>query len=127
MANEEHLKILRSGVEKWNKWREENPDVMPDLKKANLTKVSLSGVDLRLADLSGADLSGAYLRAPHVETDHADILLQMFPQQLRDLPRRIVLRIQRQRKSFRSESPGGKTEMSLLFPDHGANRPLTGT
>ena len=31
MANKEHLKILKQGVEAWNKWREENPDVKPDL------------------------------------------------------------------------------------------------
>jgi len=29
MANEEHLEILDQGVEVWNKWRKENPDVKP--------------------------------------------------------------------------------------------------
>ena len=51
MANEEHLKILKQGVEQWNKWRLENA-IRPDLGGAHL-----SG-----AKLSGADLSGAYLR-----------------------------------------------------------------
>ena len=27
MANEEQLSILKQGVDVWNKWREENPDV----------------------------------------------------------------------------------------------------
>jgi hypothetical protein len=31
MANPEHLKILKKGVEAWNKWRKENPDIQPDL------------------------------------------------------------------------------------------------
>ena len=56
MANEEHLKILKQGVEQWNKWRLENA-IRPDLSDANL-----SGADLRAsADLSGANLSGANL------------------------------------------------------------------
>ena len=36
MANEEHLKILRQGMEAWNKWGEENPEIRPDLIGANL-------------------------------------------------------------------------------------------
>jgi len=36
MANEEHLKILKQGVEAWNKWREENPDIEPDLFELDL-------------------------------------------------------------------------------------------
>ena len=41
MANKEHLKILKQGVKVWNKWREENPKVRPDLVEADF-----SGVDL---------------------------------------------------------------------------------
>jgi hypothetical protein len=56
MANEEHLEILRQGVEVWNRWRKENPDIRPDLPKA-----ILGGADLRRAHLFGADLRWAYL------------------------------------------------------------------
>jgi uncharacterized protein YjbI with pentapeptide repeats len=56
MANEEHLKILKRGVEQWNKWRLENA-ISPDLGDANLNRAKMLG-----ADLSGADLSGASLR-----------------------------------------------------------------
>ena len=31
MADEEHLKTLQQGVETWNEWREDHPDVIPDL------------------------------------------------------------------------------------------------
>lgn len=81
MANEEHLKILKQGVEVWNKWREDNPDIRPDLiggdltggnlvganlteadfTRANLTGADLSYANLRDADLNGANLSRAYL------------------------------------------------------------------
>ncbi|NQS97149.1 MAG: toll/interleukin-1 receptor domain-containing protein [candidate division Zixibacteria bacterium] len=62
MANTEHLEILKQGVEVWNKWREENPGVVPDLLKADLLKADLSEADLSEADLGEADLSVANLR-----------------------------------------------------------------
>src|SRR2546430_525487 len=60
MANEEHLKILKQGVEQWNKWRLENA-TRPDLGGAELFNANLSGTNLSRADLSGANLSGANL------------------------------------------------------------------
>jgi hypothetical protein len=56
MANEEHLAILRQGVEVWNRWRGENPDVRSDL-----IGVDLSGANLGLADLNGSNLEGVNL------------------------------------------------------------------
>ena len=66
MANPEHLEILKQGVEAWNKWRADNPDVIPDLSEAklpgaNLFDVNLSGAELSSANLTGADLSEADL------------------------------------------------------------------
>jgi hypothetical protein len=64
MANDEHLAILKEGVEVWNKWRYENYenlDIKPDLSWANLTWTDLYQADLRWADLSWADLSWASL------------------------------------------------------------------
>ena len=50
MANEEHLKILKQGVEQWNQWRLENA-IRPDLSDANLSNADLSDADLSNANL----------------------------------------------------------------------------
>lgn len=64
VADQEQLEILRQGVEVWNKWREENPDV---------------GIDLNWADLSGADLSSATLwEASLIETNLTRSVLTNF-------------------------------------------------
>jgi hypothetical protein len=67
MANPEHLKILKQGVEAWNKWRKDNPKIIPDLDRvdlseANLRMVNLIFANLRQGKLYRADLSGADLR-----------------------------------------------------------------
>jgi hypothetical protein len=77
MANEEHLAILKQGVEAWNQWRKENPDMRPDLRGANLSGALLSGADLNeatlseaillMADLSEANLSGANVEGAIVQ------------------------------------------------------------
>ena len=36
MANPEHLQVLKQGVEEWNKWRDEHPDVIPDLENGGV-------------------------------------------------------------------------------------------
>ena len=71
MANPEHLAALKQGSSAWNRWRTENPNVLPDLGgshlgEARLSGANLAGADFRLAyfgraDLSGADLTGAEL------------------------------------------------------------------
>jgi hypothetical protein len=67
MADEEHLSILRQGVEAWNAWRHENRGIWPDLsgyanhREINLSLVDLSGVNLRLADFNLAEVGGANL------------------------------------------------------------------
>jgi TIR domain-containing protein/pentapeptide repeat protein len=51
MANPEHLEILYQGVEKWNQWRKENPNIKPDLSEAVLFGRSFSGADFSFAEL----------------------------------------------------------------------------
>ena len=67
MADEKQLEILKQGVEVWNKWRGENPDIKIDLSEtdfsdAYLSRADFRDADLRDADLRDADLSGADLR-----------------------------------------------------------------
>jgi uncharacterized protein YjbI with pentapeptide repeats len=71
MANEEHLARLQQGVEDWNQWQDEHPEIRPDLSGADLSGADLSGAilsgadlsraNLEEANLSGADLTGAHL------------------------------------------------------------------
>jgi uncharacterized protein YjbI with pentapeptide repeats len=73
MANREHLAKIKEGVEAWNAWRRANraatwndwksanPDIVPDLDKADLSEVNLRGANLRKARLGGAKLGGAKL------------------------------------------------------------------
>jgi uncharacterized protein YjbI with pentapeptide repeats len=63
MANQEHLAILKRGVETWNQWRREHPNMWPgpDLSNADLFRARLSKANLNQADLSHANLSHATL------------------------------------------------------------------
>ncbi|HZR43089.1 MAG TPA: pentapeptide repeat-containing protein, partial [Ktedonobacteraceae bacterium] len=67
MAQQEHVYLLKRGVPYWNQWRQQNPNVMPDLSNmdlagATLINVDFSRVNLCMANLSGANLSMANLR-----------------------------------------------------------------
>jgi uncharacterized protein YjbI with pentapeptide repeats len=61
MANDEHVAMLKKGVADWNKWREENRNILPDLREADLAKANLSKATLYGADLAKANLSEANL------------------------------------------------------------------
>ncbi|HEX8246956.1 MAG TPA: toll/interleukin-1 receptor domain-containing protein [Pyrinomonadaceae bacterium] len=66
MANEEHLKILKQGTRVWNRWREDNTEIEPDL-----SLITLKGLDLKEVNLSGAKLNGSYLL--HCNLDNVDL------------------------------------------------------
>ncbi len=70
MANQEHLDILKQGVETWNQWRKEHADTRPDLFEANLSGVNLSGVNLSEAILLGADIRDANLMEADLREAH---------------------------------------------------------
>lgn len=98
-ANKQHLALLRRGTADWNKWREKNPDIRPelygvdlsgihdfdlngvnlswtDLREAQLQHVKFIKADLEGADLSGANLSGANLEGAdlrHANLSHANL------------------------------------------------------
>jgi hypothetical protein len=69
MANKQHLKLIKNGVEDWNAWRAENPIIRPNLNKADLRAAFPFGAELR-ANLSGAFLIEAnFSRANLTKTD----------------------------------------------------------
>jgi uncharacterized protein YjbI with pentapeptide repeats len=86
MANEDHLKLIKSGTKAWNAWRYQdrrsNPDLtwvdlsVPDLRGANLSRANLYRADLSAAILAGANLRGADLscaRLNKADLERADL------------------------------------------------------
>ncbi len=69
MANEEHLALLRLGLldpqldisALWNQWREDNPDIIPDLSHAQLKPINLFKINFSRANLNGTLLKNAIL------------------------------------------------------------------
>jgi len=86
MANKEHLRILKKGTLAWNKWRDKNPDIQPDLsmtfipeqyrlkpylrgesanrfgtQRIDMAKRDMRGINLRNTNLAYADLRGMLL------------------------------------------------------------------
>jgi uncharacterized protein YjbI with pentapeptide repeats len=61
MADPEHLAKIMEGVEAWNQWRKDNPEIIADLEGAPFWQTKHEGVDLRGAHLGDANLKGADL------------------------------------------------------------------
>lgn len=66
MANPDHVRILRAGVEAWNSWRSSHNHVRPDLAVVDFSDADLRTANLGFALLRGASLAKANLR-------HADL------------------------------------------------------
>jgi hypothetical protein len=66
----EHLEYLKEGAKVWNKWREDNSDILPQLIGANLQDQDLSGCDLHNALMQHANLSGANLKDTWLSCTH---------------------------------------------------------
>lgn len=74
MANPEHLKILKQGVEVWNRWRAENPEVRPDLSDVDLCEMRLYKANLRDTNLYASDLANVYLFAADLTNANLEIV-----------------------------------------------------
>jgi len=59
MANEEQLALLKQGVNAWNTWRANHPNVPIDLRGAEFDHANLRDVNLAEAKLEGVDFRGA--------------------------------------------------------------------
>ncbi len=71
MANEEHLKLIKNGIDNWNEWRQKNPELKPDLTLADLRgsklqKINLNNSNLKECKLQFSNLSGAYLEGANL-------------------------------------------------------------
>jgi len=91
MANPEHLAKLKEGTAIWNQWREDYPDVKPDLSEADLNVKNLSGADFFQTNLAqtnffetnlvGANLTDANLawaNLTRVDLNGANLALAHF-------------------------------------------------
>jgi Pentapeptide repeats (8 copies) len=58
MAIPDHIARLMEGVDSWNTWRDEHPEITPDLSGENLFREDLGWANLHGVNLSGANLSG---------------------------------------------------------------------
>jgi uncharacterized protein YjbI with pentapeptide repeats len=61
VADEELIARLKQGIDAWNAWRHQRPELSPSLAGADLSRPDLSDADLRDANLSAADLRDANL------------------------------------------------------------------
>jgi hypothetical protein len=61
MPNNNHLAALLGGVKFWNEWRQNNPEVLPDLRFAEIPRMDLNGANLRRVNLNGSNLNGVSL------------------------------------------------------------------
>lgn len=59
--NKKHLKVFRRGVTSWNKWRDKNLDVIPELTGIELDTENLDGINLSKADLRGVTFKSVTL------------------------------------------------------------------
>jgi hypothetical protein len=67
MANQEQLDLLLTqGVDVWNTWRKKHPEILPDLRSADLIEADLSGTNLSGVNLSNASLNRATLRVANL-------------------------------------------------------------
>lgn len=58
MAEQYQLKLLyEDSVKTWNKWREENPNILADLSQADLSHTNLNAANLSKVNLLAANLS----------------------------------------------------------------------
>jgi hypothetical protein len=55
MGNNEHIEILQRGVDVWDEWRAQNPEIIPDLSGMSVNEGDFIGANLQGANLSGAN------------------------------------------------------------------------
>jgi hypothetical protein len=72
-CNPMHLSMLNAGVDKWNAWRDDHPEVVPELRNAPLAGCDLRGINLQGAILAGAKLNEAMLENARLQGARLDM------------------------------------------------------
>ena len=67
MANSKHLEILQNGVDAWNKWRNDNQKVQPDISSVSLKKQNLNNINFSRTNLSQCNLRGVFMRNANLQ------------------------------------------------------------
>src|SRR5262245_7884798 len=78
MANDEHVAMLKKGVDAWNAWREKDPNIRPDLTGALLdgTGCRVHGVSawgLKLERAKQQNLIITYENEPAITVDNIEV------------------------------------------------------
>ncbi len=63
--------MIEKGAAAWNGWRQDHPDIRPDISFSHIRRTDLAGVDLSGSDMRRAMLPGVCLRG--ADLDHADL------------------------------------------------------
>lgn len=66
MANQQHIDLIKQGVEVWNEWREKHYDLVPDLVHTDLSWRNLSRANFCQTNLDWTNLS-------HAQLENADL------------------------------------------------------
>lgn len=66
IPNKRHLNVVNKGVKSWNRWREKNYRVIPQLAGAKPREDYLDKIDFNHADLKGSYLQNKSLRASNL-------------------------------------------------------------
>ena len=72
MANDEHVALLKKGVDAWNAWRRENSNVHPDLNGANLSGAFLTW-GLKLEGAKQQNLVITRGKEPEITVDNIEV------------------------------------------------------
>jgi uncharacterized protein YjbI with pentapeptide repeats len=67
MANPEHMSILEKGGKAWNEWRQDHPEIRPDLSEGWFHSADMHGWNFQYANLSRANFVRAHLGSHTIE------------------------------------------------------------
>jgi uncharacterized protein YjbI with pentapeptide repeats len=75
MANDEHVALLKKGLDAWNTWRDKNLNIRPDLSGVDLSRANLGGANFGAIrpDFSVKKIEGAGDLTQLLKEDHTQL------------------------------------------------------